>query len=113
MSSNEKELDTNELGFMQSSYNTFNKVIFELNTNKYLAGLAIISINLGSKYLGKELSPKQDEFIRNTIIRKLIIFVIFFTGTRDVIASLILTVLYVLLFRNLFNEESKYYILKK
>lgn len=108
-----KDITGNISNVVQSSYNLFNKIVFELNTNKYLAGLAIISINLGSKYLGEELSPKQDKFIKNSYVRKLVIFVIFFTGTRDIIASLILTLLYVLLFQNLFNEESKYYILKK
>ena len=105
---NEEVISTTNTG-----YDYFNKIIFELNTNKYLSGLAIIIINLGSKYLGEELSPNQDKLIATSSMRKLVIFVIFFVGTRDIIASLIMTALYILLFRVLFNEESKYYILKK
>lgn len=107
------ELEENPQSSFQGVYDYFNKIVFEINTNKYLAGITIIMINLGSKYLGEELSPNQDKIIRNTYIRKFIIFVIFFTGTRDIIASSILTILYVLLLSNLFNENSKYYILKK
>lgn len=98
---------------LDTTYNYFDKLIFELNTNKYLSGLAIIIINLGSKYLGEELSPEQDKLISTSWVRKIVIFVIFFVGTRDIIASIIMTVLYILLFRVLFNEESNYYILKK
>ena len=98
---------------LDTTYNYIDKLIFELNTNKYLSGLAIIIINLGSKYLGEELSPEQDKLIASSWVRKLVIFVIFFVGTRDIIASIIMTVLYILLFRVLFNEESKYYILKR
>ena len=87
--------------------------INELNESKYIAGIAMIILNIGSKYLMMELSETQEEFMANTIFRRFIIFTICFISTRDIIVSFILTGAFVIFVGNIFNENSKFCIVKK
>lgn len=84
-----------------------------LNESKYMAGIAMIILNIGSKYLMMELSETQEEFMANTVFRRFIIFTICFIATRDIIVSFILTSAFVIFVGNLFNENSKFGIVKK
>lgn len=89
------------------------KVIDGLNNSKYMAGIAMIMLNIGSKYIIMELSETQEQIMANKIFRRFIIFTVCFIATRDVIVSLILTAIFVVLVSNLFNENSKFCIIKK
>ena len=44
--------------------------------------------------------------INNKLLRRLFIFGVFFMATRDIVASLFLTIMFVLLISELFNENS-------
>ena len=55
-----------------------------INSSKLLAGLAMIILNLFSKYVVVDLSKSQEAFIRNTITREILIFIIVFVGTKDI-----------------------------
>ena len=92
---------------------SMNSFMTSLNNSKYFAGIMMILLNLGSKYLVMELSESQEQLLNNSIIRRVIIFTIVFIATRDVWVSLILTAIFVVLVSNLFNENSSYCILKK
>ena len=91
----------------------FLSLISTLNTSKYFSGVLMILMNLGSKYVGLELSEFQDEFLSKKIIRRLIIFCIFFIATRDIIISVILTGIFILFVGGIFNDNSKFSIIKK
>ena len=41
-----------------------------LNNSKFFAGLTMLAVNLGSKYLAHELSDSQQELFNNKIIRR-------------------------------------------
>lgn len=82
-----------------------------INNSKLLAGLGMIILNLFSKYVVLDLSKSQEAFIRNTVTREILIFIISFVGTRDLILSLILTAIFVVLSGTLFNEESKFCVI--
>uniref|UniRef100_A0A6C0CX92 Uncharacterized protein n=1 Tax=viral metagenome TaxID=1070528 RepID=A0A6C0CX92_9ZZZZ len=75
------------------------------DTNKYILGLAIIIINIGSRFILDELTPKQKKFINRPAIRRLTIFCIFYMTTRDCVASIILTITFILITMNIYNEE--------
>tara|TARA_B100001059_G_C17728331_1_gene524747 strand:+ start:432 stop:866 length:435 start_codon:yes stop_codon:yes gene_type:complete len=81
---------------------------YPINNSKLLAGLGMIILNLFSKYVVLDLSKSQEAFIRNTITRELLIFVISFVGTRDLLLSLFLTATFVVLSGTIFNEKSKF-----
>ena len=79
-----------------------------INGSKLLAGLAMIVLNLFSKYVIVDLSKSQEAFIRNTITREILIFIIVFVGTRDIIMSILITAAFVILSSTIFNEKSRF-----
>ena len=92
---------------------TIPTIIDRINNSKYMAGIAMIVLNIGSKYIIMELSESQEAFMTNKIFRRFAIFTISFIATRDIITSLILTAVFIILVGNVFNENSKYSIVKK
>jgi len=89
------------------------KVVDSLNTSKYFTGIMMIMLNIGSKYITVKLSKSQEAYIRNYILRELLIFSVCWMGTRDIYTSLVLTAVFFVLTQHLFNEESKYCVLPK
>lgn len=89
------------------------KHIASLNDSKYLAGLCMIVLNIGSKYISIELSKSQEDYVKNFIGRQLLLFSIAWMGTRDIYISLVLTAVFTVLTQYLFNENSSLCILPK
>jgi len=87
--------------------------INKLNQSKLFAGILMILMNLGSKYIALELSETQEEFLSNIVIRRIVIFVVAFIATRDIIISLVLTGVFILLVSGLFNDNSELCIIRK
>ena len=83
------------------------------NNSQILAGVAMIILNIGTKYVYLDISEKQDEFIKTILFRRIAVFTIFWIGTKDIYSSIALTLLYIIFIVHLFNENSKYYLLKK
>lgn len=84
-----------------------------VNGSRFFAGLVMIMMNIGSKYVNLKLSKNQEEFLRGAIARQILIFSIIWMGTRDIITSLILTAVFVILTDHLFNEESRFCVVSK
>ena len=82
-----------------------------LNDSKFFAGLVILTMNIGSKYISVELSKTQENYIKYSLGRQILIFAIIWMGTRDIVTSLIMTILFILFADYLFNEHSKYCII--
>ena len=78
-----------------------------VNDNKYFIGLMMILVNIGSRFIIGELSESQKNLINDKLLRRLFIFGVFFMATRDIISSLVLTIMFVLLVSELFNEDSE------
>jgi hypothetical protein len=85
--------------------------IYSLNDSKFFAGIVMLVMNIGSKYIVVELSHTQESFMKYTLGRLLLVFSILWIGTRDIVVSLLLTAVFVLLVDYLFNENSKYCII--
>ena len=77
-----------------------------LNNSKFFAGVVMIMLNIGSKYVTVELSKSQEEYLKNNIGRQLLIFAISWMGSRDILIALALTAIFTILTDHLFNEES-------
>lgn len=86
-------------------------IVDGLNNSKFFAGLVMLMLNIGSKYITIELSDNQKNALENGIARQLLIFSIAWLGTRDIKWSIILTAAFVVLTQYLFNEYSSFYIL--
>jgi hypothetical protein len=95
--------------FENYNFNLTNS-INDLNTNKLLAGLVMIAMNIGSRYIDLKLTKGQELLLKN-IAREVLIFTIVFINTKDIVSSIIITVIFIILANFLLNEESKYNIL--
>jgi len=84
-----------------------------LNNSKFFAGVVMIMLNIGSKYITIELSKSQEEYLKNNVGRQLLIFAISWMGSRDILTALALTAIFTVLTNHLFNEESKYCVIPK
>lgn len=92
-------------------YNNLNTLRTKLNAisnNKFFIGLAILILNVGSRYVELNISKSQQAYIRNTISREIFLFAVVFVGTRDIITALIMTATLVILSDTVFNINSKY-----
>ena len=84
--------------------------INNLNTNKLLAGFIMIAMNISSRYIDLKLTKGQELLLKN-IGREVLIFIIAFINTKDIIISSIVTIIFIILANFLLNEESDYNIL--
>ena len=85
----------------------FNQSSQLLNENKYFIGLSMILVNIGSRYIIDDLNNDHRNLIRNEYVRKIFIFCVFFMSTRDILISLILTIIFIILIKEIFNFEEK------
>ena len=72
----------------------------------------MILLNLGGRHLATGLTPEQDKFFQHPWFRRILIFVIFFVGTRNAITSLFMSILINLILGYLLNDQSDMYLLK-
>ncbi len=76
------------------------------NTNPYFIGIMMLLLNLGGRFIGLEVTKKQEQFLQHPWIRRVLIFTVLFMGTRSITVSFWATVVVVLLLGYLFNENS-------
>ena len=88
-----------------------NENLASLNNSKFFAGLVMIMLNIGSKYITIELSKTQEEYLKNHVARQVLIFSISWMGTRDILMSLALTAIFVVMTEFLFNENSQFCVI--
>ena len=93
-----------------ASLNPIENVITSVNSNPYFIGFMMLLLNLGGRHLATGLTPEQDKFFQHPWFRRLLIFVIFFVGTRNIISSFFLTIIFILLLGYLFNDQSQLYL---
>ena len=82
-----------------------------LNNNKIFAGVIILIMNICSRYATLELSKSQEYYVKHIFGKQLLLFAIIWMGTRDIIISIILTIIFLILADYLLNDQSKYCII--
>jgi len=90
---------------------SFLSLLKTLNDNKFFAGIIMLIMNIGSKYISIELSKTQENYIKYSLGRQILIFAVLWMGTRDIVTALILTIAFILFADYLFNEHSTYCII--
>ena len=83
-----------------------------MNNSPLLAGLAMLMLNIGSKYIEIGLTKTQEQALRNSIARELLIFAMVFMGTKDIVLSIIMTAAFIILSDYIFNERSRFCIIQ-
>jgi len=79
-----------------------------INESKFVIGIAMILLNIGSKYVDFKFTKAQEQMLRNGIAREILIFTIVFMGTRDILYAILLTAAFIILSEYVFNEKSEY-----
>jgi len=83
-----------------------NHSVFSLNNSKFFAGVIMILLNVGSKFITIQFSKSSEEYMKYSISKQILIFAMAWMGTRDIYAALGLTAVFTILSEFLFNEES-------
>ena len=81
-----------------------------LNTNKFFAGIIMLTLNIGSRFVTIDLSKSSEQYLKYSVTRQILIFAICWMGTRDIYISLGLTAVFVILADHLFNHDSQFCI---
>jgi len=84
-----------------------NHILF-LNNSKFFAGVVMILLNVGSKFISIQFSKSTEEYLKLNVTKQLLVFAMAWMGTRDIYTSLVLTAVFTILSDHLFNEESPY-----
>jgi uncharacterized membrane protein len=85
---------------------TMDRMLIEISNNKLFIGFVMIMLNIGGRYLSMELPKNVERLFESTWMRIFVVFCISFMGTRDIKIALIITLLFVILMKFLFHEES-------
>lgn len=107
-----KNIKQNIFGNYKFSQFSVNSFISNLNTNKLFIGIMMIFMNLGSRYIEIKLTKSQENILKN-IAREVLIFTIAFVGSRDLVIAFIITAVFMILSKYIFNENSRFNILPK
>ena len=91
-----------------------------LNNSKYFAGVVMILLNVGSKFISIQFSKSTEEYLKYSVSKQILVFSMAWMGTRDIYTALGLTAIFTILSEYLLNEESpfcmvpqKYRVLEK
>lgn len=87
--------------------NLINQFLYKTNHSTLLAGLAMIILNVGSRYVEFKFSDTQETALKSLLTREILIFAVSFTATKDLVLSIILTASFMILSNFLLNENSK------
>ena len=82
-----------------------NHHVMYLNNSKFFAGVIMILLNVGSKFIQIQFSKSTEEYMKYSVSKQLLVFSMAWMGTRDIYTALGLTAVFTILSDYLFNEE--------
>lgn len=77
----------------------------QLAENKLFIGLLMLLVNIGARFIIEELSDEHRQIVKSVYFRKLVIFASVFMATRDIVISLIVTIIFVILINEVLRQE--------
>jgi hypothetical protein len=89
-----------------NAINYVNEHIMYLNNSKFFAGVIMILLNVGSKFIQIQFSKSTEEYMKYSISKQILVFAMAWLGTRDIYTALGLTAVFTILSDYLLNEES-------
>jgi hypothetical protein len=98
---------------MNKHVNYIYNLIRPINSSSFLAGMAMIMLNIGSKYIELGLTKTQEQALRNGLAREILIFAMTFIATKDIIIALFMTIGFNISVNYLFNENSNLCLLPR
>lgn len=82
-----------------------------LASNKIFVGFAILIMNIGSRFVIMDVGKAHEKLLNHELVKKLVVFCMFFVATRDIMTAAILTFAFIILLEGLLNENSRFSIL--
>lgn len=90
-----------------------NNAINSLNSSTFFAGIMMICLNIGSRYIQLNLDESTESYIKYALTKEILVFTISWMATRNIYTALVLTAVFVVLADFALNEKSRYCILPK
>ena len=84
-----------------------------INKSSIITGIAILILNVGSKYVEMGFSNTQEAAIRAGLTREILIFSMVFIATKQFTLSILMTSAFIVLANYIFNEKSRLCIMSK
>lgn len=81
------------------------EILTALNTNKFFVGISLLLMNFGVRHVIGDLTTFQEQVLKSDLARKVIMFCVFFVGTRDVAVAAMLTFGFYFVVYGIFNEH--------
>lgn len=91
----------------------FIQQLMSLNNSKVLAGVSIILMNVGSRFVISDLGIIHNKILASEGCKKIVIFAMFFVATRDVLIAFMLTIAYIIIVDGILHEKRKFCIIPK
>ena len=87
--------------------------INSLNSSTFFAGIMLICLNIGSRYIQLNLDESTESYIKYALTKEILVFTISWMATRNIYTALVLTAVFVVLADFVLNEKSNYCLLPK
>jgi len=88
-----------------------NYAVHRLNNSLFFAGIVMLTLNIGARYIELKLDPSTENFLKTALTKEVLVFSVSWMGTRDLILSLVLTAVFVVLADYGLNAKSRYCIM--
>jgi hypothetical protein len=92
-------------------FKSVHESISSLNSNMFFAGIMMLTLNIGSRYVQLNLSPSAESYLKYAITKEFLVFTIAWMGTRNIYVALTLTAVFVILADYGLNDKSNFCIL--
>jgi len=103
---NEQQIQNKSVNFFKNPLKYLHEHILYLNNSKFFAGIIMILLNIGSKFISVNFSKSTEEYLKFSLSKQILVFAMVWMATRDIYTALVLTAVFVILSEHLFNEES-------
>ena len=94
-------------------FDLINNSVNSLNSSTFFAGIMMICLNIGSRYIQLNLDESTESYIKYALTKEILVFTISWMATRNIYMSLGLTAVFIVLADFILNEKSRYCLLPK
>lgn len=108
-----KDKDVEGVSGFRHFFGFIHDTLNSMNNSKIFAGFMIIILNIASKFVNIRLSKSMESYLKYTFSRNVLVFAMAWMGTRDIMVSGFITVLFAICTEYLFNENSPFCCLSK
>ena len=82
-----------------------------INQSKFFTGFVMILLNISSRYVKIDISKSQENYLKKSLGRHVLVFAVLWMGLRDILVALGLTAIFNVFVDYLLNEESRFCII--